>query len=348
MELRTIETFLKVAELKSFSRAAKKLGYSQSAVTMQVQQLERELGARLFDRVPRGALLTDQGRAFALRAREVLDAAARAAASVAADADQLPELVRGTLRIGSAESISTALLPELIVRFHRLYPRVEVVVRTARREQLIDGLRDGSLDVVLTMENKFSAAGLSRTLLRQEEIVFVAPARDVRAPGWGSAPAGGIGARPEAPAGEKDGSYGARAVAGSPAPSGAPARPAEEGALARPLGLADLPQLPFVLTERGESYRFELDRLLAEADQELVPLVEAGNTETLVHLAERGVGCSFLPRFSVEASLAAGTLELLPVDAPPVRMWSQLFVRKSTWMSAPLQAFIDLAGELIA
>ena len=55
MEFRQIETFLKVAELGSFSRAAERLGYSQSAVTMQVKQLERELGARLFDRLPRGA-----------------------------------------------------------------------------------------------------------------------------------------------------------------------------------------------------------------------------------------------------------------------------------------------------
>lgn len=300
MELRTIETFIKVAELGSFSRAAEKLGYSQSAVTMQVQQLERELGARLLDRVPRGAVLTEQGRTFVLHAREVLDVAARAAASVSADAGQPPELVRGTLRIGSAESISTALLPELIVRFHRRYPRVAVVVRTARREQLVEGLRDGSLDVVLTMENKFSAAGLSRTLLRQEEIVFVAP-------------------------------------------------PALAAPLAgEPLALADLPQLPFVLTERGESYRYELDRLLAEEDEELVPIAEAGNTETLVHLAERGVGCSFLPRFSVEASLAAGTLELLQVDAPPVRMWSQLFTRKSAWPAAPLAAFTELCQEFFS
>lgn len=305
MELRQLETFLKVADLKSFSRAAEKLGYSQSAVTMQIQQLERELGARLFDRVPRGALLTEQGRTFALHAREVLAAADQAAASVRTADPSAPEQATGTLRIGTVESVSTALLPELLVRFHARCPRVELVVRTARRNQLVEGLRDGSLDVVVTMEEKFSAAGLARTVLREEEIVFVAP------PGMRRS-AGAVG----------------------PNAAGPDAHP--------PLALRDLVQMPFVLTERGESYRLALDRLLAEEDCELVPIVEAGNTETLVHLAERGVGCSFLPRFSVAASLAAGTLELLSVDAPPVRMTSQLFVRKSSWPAAPLAAFTEL------
>ena len=305
MELRTIETFIKVAELGSFSRAAEKLGYSQSAVTMQVQQLERELGVRLLDRVPRGAVLTEQGRTFALRAREVLAAADQAAASVQAADPSAPEQATGTLRIGTVESVSTALLPELLVRFHARCPRVELVVRTARRNQLVEGLRDGSLDVVVTMEEKFSAAGLARTVLREEEIVFVAPPGMRRPAGTAGSDAAGPDAHP-------------------------------------PLALRDLVQMPFVLTERGESYRLALDRLLAEEDCELVPIVEAGNTETLVHLAERGVGCSFLPRFSVAASLAAGALELLSVDAPPVRMTSQLFVRKSSWPAAPLAAFTEL------
>ena len=78
MELRQVSTFLEVARLRSFSRAAASLGYSQSAVTMQVQQLERELGARLFDRTPQGAELTERGEAFSFHARELVGAARRA------------------------------------------------------------------------------------------------------------------------------------------------------------------------------------------------------------------------------------------------------------------------------
>ena len=63
MEFRNIITFLKVAELKNFSKAAEKLGYSQSAVTVQIKQLEKELGT-LFERVGKGAVLTESGQDF--------------------------------------------------------------------------------------------------------------------------------------------------------------------------------------------------------------------------------------------------------------------------------------------
>ena len=58
MELRILNTFLKVAQLQSFSKAAESLGYSQSAITVQVQQLENELGVRLFDRIGKNVTIT--------------------------------------------------------------------------------------------------------------------------------------------------------------------------------------------------------------------------------------------------------------------------------------------------
>lgn len=64
MELREIATFLQVAQLKSFSKAAKQLGYSQAAVTIQVKQLEKELNVHLFDRIGKQTTLTHQGAVF--------------------------------------------------------------------------------------------------------------------------------------------------------------------------------------------------------------------------------------------------------------------------------------------
>ncbi|HIV80047.1 MAG TPA: LysR family transcriptional regulator, partial [Candidatus Avanaerovorax faecigallinarum] len=64
MELRQITTFIKVAQLGSFSNAADSLGYSQSAVTVQIRQLEDELGTRLFDRMGKRIALTDPGSQF--------------------------------------------------------------------------------------------------------------------------------------------------------------------------------------------------------------------------------------------------------------------------------------------
>ena len=291
MELRQIETLLKIAELGSFSRAAEKLGYTQSAVTMQIKQLEHECGATLLDRMPRGARLTKQGRVFAVHAREAILALERARAAVRVASDGDADLV-GTLRIGSVESVATAVLPGLLAQFHQLYPTVELVVSTARVERLAEGVLDNKLDLLLTMERPISFRHLARTLLHEEDIVFAA-APDV-----------------------------ARTVG--------------------EVHLEGLPRLPLVLTERGESYRFELERLVEERDEQLRPIVETGNTETLVHLAERGVGVAFLPRFAVASSLEAGTLEELDSDIEPVRMWMQLFMHEAKPTSPALAAFVEM------
>ena len=66
MELREIAAFLQVAQLKSFSKAARALGYSQAAVTIQIKQLEQELGIHLFDRIGKQTILTHQGMVFYL------------------------------------------------------------------------------------------------------------------------------------------------------------------------------------------------------------------------------------------------------------------------------------------
>ena len=75
MELRLLTTFLKVAQLQSFSKAAESLGYSQSAVTVQVQQLENELGVRLFDRIGKTVSITHYGQEFIPYARRVVHGA---------------------------------------------------------------------------------------------------------------------------------------------------------------------------------------------------------------------------------------------------------------------------------
>ena len=82
MELRTINTFLHIAELHSFSRAARELGYSQSAVSAQVAQLEAELETPLFDRVGKTVRLTDAGQTFLTYARSLLATAEQAKAAL--------------------------------------------------------------------------------------------------------------------------------------------------------------------------------------------------------------------------------------------------------------------------
>ena len=95
MEVRNLVTFLKVTELKSFSRAAEALDYSQSAVTVQIQQLERELGVQLFDRIGKTVSITQYGKDFVSYARDVVSAIARASAFASSDSE-----LSGTVRVG--------------------------------------------------------------------------------------------------------------------------------------------------------------------------------------------------------------------------------------------------------
>ena len=71
MELRSLNTFIQVAESGSFSRAAEKLGYSQPTVSMQIKGLEEELGFRLFDRIGHTVRLTEQGREVLSQAQQI-------------------------------------------------------------------------------------------------------------------------------------------------------------------------------------------------------------------------------------------------------------------------------------
>jgi Transcriptional regulator len=85
-------------------------------------------------------------------------------------------VITGTLRIGSVELISTAILPDILLQFHRACPEVEIVVHTTGRDALIDMARNNNLDLFFTLDKKINASGLKRTILREEKIIFVTSA----------------------------------------------------------------------------------------------------------------------------------------------------------------------------
>ena len=109
MELREIAAFIQVAQLKSFSKAAKQLGYSQAAVTIQIKQLEQELNVHLFDRIGKQTTLTHQGALFYEHAVSVMKELEHARDAVT----HVSELT-GSLCLGTIESICATIFPELL------------------------------------------------------------------------------------------------------------------------------------------------------------------------------------------------------------------------------------------
>ncbi|MER6491771.1 LysR family transcriptional regulator [Streptomyces griseorubiginosus] len=137
MDLDAVRTFVAVADAGRFQDAADRLAVTQQAVSKRVATLEKDLGARLFTRTPRGARLTIDGQAFLPHARDLLRAAERAAASV-----------RPGSRALRVDVIGRRLAPaELLRAFHRAHPGVELdVVTLFDADAALDALRSGTID----------------------------------------------------------------------------------------------------------------------------------------------------------------------------------------------------------
>jgi DNA-binding transcriptional LysR family regulator len=144
MELRQLEYFVHVSELRNFTRAAQDLNVAQPSVSTQIQQLERELGQPLLDRSQRVVALTAAGEAALPHARAALAAAHNVARAV----DETARLVRGTVRIGTVMSPNVGI-PKLLKRFNAQHPAVEIILRTAASDALIDAVRTGKLDLAV-------------------------------------------------------------------------------------------------------------------------------------------------------------------------------------------------------
>ncbi|MET9252292.1 LysR substrate-binding domain-containing protein [Streptomyces sp. NPDC003717] len=154
-------------------RAAERCLVVQSALSHQIARLEKELGARLFERTTRRVRLTPAGVAFLPAARQCLDAAERAAAEVAAAVGE----VRGRLCVGLIPSVTAVDLPGALRDFRRRHPRVRVSLRVGGSDDLVDQVREGSADVAflglpVTARPRGVAA---RELLRDRLVAVVAP-----------------------------------------------------------------------------------------------------------------------------------------------------------------------------
>jgi DNA-binding transcriptional LysR family regulator len=173
MELRQLAHFVAVAEEQSFTRAARRLSYVQSALSVSIQSLERELGVRLFDRTTHSVALTDAGEAVLPCARETLASVEQTRDIAAA----VKGVLRGTVRIGLMQSFAFLDVADLLGRFHRQHPGVEIQLRPSPggSQSLVEQLRRGDIDIafVSAMEDP---VGVSTTELGVEDLHLVGTA----------------------------------------------------------------------------------------------------------------------------------------------------------------------------
>jgi DNA-binding transcriptional LysR family regulator len=145
LDVKRLKVLREVAAQSSFSAAAEKLGYTQSAVSQQIAALEREAGATLIERNPRGIRLTDAGEALVRHADKILARLAEAEAELEAIAG----LRGGRLRLATFPTAGATLVPHAVREFNQRHPAVELTLRDLEPHESVPLLRAGELDLIL-------------------------------------------------------------------------------------------------------------------------------------------------------------------------------------------------------
>lgn len=157
MDLKNLSTFKTIVDEGSFTAASEKLNYTQSTITFQIGQLEKELSVKLFEKVGRKMVLSSAGRAFVPYANEILGTV-----------DKLKyfqkdlELCEGELHIGVAETYLSYKLPEVLKRFAKKAPKAKLYIRSMNCYEIRNELIAGTLDLGIFYQD---VGGLGNNLL---------------------------------------------------------------------------------------------------------------------------------------------------------------------------------------
>lgn len=171
MSIRNLRTLVAVADHGSFAAAARAVGLTQSAVSMQLRSLEDELRARLFDRHRRPPILNDHGKRMVRRAREILELYERMGEPAAASADGMT----GRLEVGAVPTALSGIVPKALAGLQRIHPHIAVNLVNGMSGELLPRVERGELDAALISEPNHVPADLTWRPIATERIVVAAP-----------------------------------------------------------------------------------------------------------------------------------------------------------------------------
>lgn len=291
MDLKNLRTFIQVAELGSFTKAAQRLGFSQPAVTSQIKQLEAELDVRLFERIRHTVTLTQQGREVLGCAYQMTQLTQELAHSL-----HTPKEVTGNIHLAMADSL-VALLGQTFQRFWRDWPGIRLKITTAGTAEMFRLLSHNEADLVMTLDSRVYDAEYK--IIHEEKVTahFVSSA---------DSPFAGRG----------------------------------------PVPIRKLLEQPFLLTEKGMSYRRLLDERLAAQSLEITPVLETGDVALVCRLVEQGTGCSFLPDYATQEAVEAGRLTQVFVEDFEIEVWKQLLCHRDKWLSPQLRTVMEYCAQI--
>ena len=170
MDFDQLETFLEVARLSSFSRAAEKRFRTQPAISSQIRALEEEVGAKLLDRSGGKVSITASGKIFQKYAEETLESR-KAVLTAIAETERVP---RGEIIVGANEGTCLHILPEVFAHFKKQYPDVAVNIKRADYAKILESVIDNSVDFGV-VSLPVTDNRLSVVLIHRDELVIIAP-----------------------------------------------------------------------------------------------------------------------------------------------------------------------------
>lgn len=170
MEIRQLRALAAIAETRTFTAAAQRVHITQAAISMQIRQLEQELGLPVFVRTPRRCVLTEAGERLLERARRIL----REHDAALAEMSELSGATHGRLRFGSASSsLSSEPLPRILKELQTDHPHADVSVTSGTSESLVRRIVSGDLDLAF-VSLPVEARGIQTELLLRDELVAIA------------------------------------------------------------------------------------------------------------------------------------------------------------------------------
>jgi len=171
LTLRQLRAFVAVAETGSFTAAAATLHVTQSALSVLVRELEREMGVQLFDRHTRRVVLSEAGREFQPSVQRMLADLSEAVAGVT----ELRDKKKGVLRLAAPQLMACTLMPRVIAAYRAQYPEIDVRLADTLPEHLLDGVRSGDAEMAVGQDVPVDAAIVRRTLFRDRHWLICPP-----------------------------------------------------------------------------------------------------------------------------------------------------------------------------
>ena len=166
MDLNQLKTFVTLLKNRSFTKTAEELGYAQSSVSAQIQKLEQELGAKLFDRIGKKVFLTAQGEMFLQSAMGMLALAESAKEKIGG--------ARGRIVVGASESVCVFRLPAVVSAFRAAHPDVELKIKLIENGQVVEALSENEVDIAFTLGRPVERPAVRRLMSRREELLVLA------------------------------------------------------------------------------------------------------------------------------------------------------------------------------